>query len=85
MFGEIMYMFWGILGVWISVLGIKYMLESQNISFPAIGVYMSFYGFMLFCSWLFYDPTESLEEKLYENLAIPEAQQIPEPELKNIG
>ena len=53
-------MFWAILGIWICIVAIKYILESQHIPFPDIGVYLSFYGFMLFCSWLFYDPEIAL-------------------------
>lgn len=77
-------MFWGILGIWICVVAIKYILESQHIPFPDIGVYLSFYGFMLFCSWLFYDPEIALENKINPIDKIPEA--IPElpsaPELQ---
>lgn len=65
--------FWSILGIWICIVAIKYILESQHIPFPDIGVYLSFYGFMLFCSWLFYDPEIDLEDKLNPNIDIPEA------------
>jgi len=66
--------FWGILGLWICIVAIKYILESQNIPFPAIGVYLSFYGFMLFCSWLFYDNEPYLENKINTS-TIPEVPQ----------
>jgi hypothetical protein len=68
--------FWSILGVWICVVAIKYILESQYIPFPEIGIYLSFYGFMIFCSWLFYDPEPALENKINQKMEIPEA--IPE-------
>ena len=92
MFSECMskIIFWVILGVWICVVAIKYILESQHNPFPSIGVYLSFYGFMLFCSWLFYDPEPSLENTLNPDITnipevIPEAIAMPEASAPDIS
>ena len=55
------------------MVAIKYILESQYIPFPDIGIYLSFYGFMIFCSWLFYDPEPALENKINQTMEMPEA------------
>ena len=41
---------------------IKYLLEARMKPVPAIGIYLSFYTFMAFCTWLFCIPTETAGE-----------------------
>ena len=37
----------------------KFILEAQMKSVPSIGIYMTFYTFMAFCTWLFCAPDET--------------------------
>lgn len=47
---------------------IKYLLEARMKPVPAIGIYLSFYTFMAFCTWLFCIPTEKMDKTESESI-----------------
>jgi hypothetical protein len=57
----------------------KFILEANMKSVPSIGIYMTFYTFMAFCTWLFCAPDETPDDTIQE--AIPLQEYIPEEEI----